>query len=465
MVEGGSSYDLVILGSGPGGYVAALRAGQLGMRTALVERAELGGLCLNWGCIPSKALLRNAEVLSLFREADRFGIHVDGLSADFGAAVDRSRQVVGRLTKGIGYLLRKGGIDVVRGTGALAGADAVTVRGETERDLGAKSVIIATGARQVELPSLPVDGRTVITSRHALELREAPPRVVIVGGGATGAEFAYLYRSYGSEVTLVELMPRLVPLEDADVGEQLARSFRRMGIDVRTGSRVLGVSGAPGGASVALSDGEAESAIECDRVLVAVGVTGNIEGIGLAEAGVRTERGFIPVDGRMATNVPGVFAIGDVTGEMPLAHVASAQAVAAVEHIAGLETRPLDYGLMPRAVYCRPQVASFGLTEAQAREAGHDVRVGRFPLAASGKALALAEHDGFVKVVSDAEIGEVLGVHMIGAEVTELLGEASMARALEATTEDVGALVHPHPTISEALKEAALAAEGEAIHV
>ncbi len=465
MVQSGSSYDLVILGSGPGGYVAALRAAQLGMRTALVERAELGGLCLNWGCIPSKSLLRNAEVLSLFREAERFGIHVDGLSADFGAAVDRSRQVVGRLTRGIGHLLQRGGVDVVRGAGALSGPRAVSVSGESARTLPASAVIVATGARQVDLPALPVDGETVITSRQALELREAPPRVVIVGGGATGAEFAYLYRSYGSEVTLVELMPRLVPQEDADVGDQLARSFRRMGIAVMTGSRVLGVSAGPGGASVAVSDGKSESAIECDRVLVAVGVTGNTEGIGLEEAGVRTERGFIPVDDRMATNVPGVHAIGDVTGRMPLAHVASAQAVTAVEGIAGRETRPLDYGLMPRAVYCRPQVASFGLTEAQAREAGHDVRVGRFPLAASGKALALAEQDGFVKVVADAEIGEVLGVHMIGAEVTELLGEATMARMLEATTEDVGALVHPHPTISEALKEAALAAEGEAIHV
>ena len=465
MVQDGAGYDLVILGSGPGGYVAGVRAGQLGMKTAVVEQAELGGVCLNWGCIPSKALLRNAEVLSLFREADRFGIRVEGLSADFGKAVDRSRQVVSRLTRGVGYLLDKSGVDVIRGTGALAGPGAVVVRGDGERRLTADSVMIATGARQRDLPNLPVDGSVVITSRQALELREAPGRVVIVGGGATGAEFAYLYRSYGSEVTVVELLPRLLPQEDEEVGSQLARSFRRMGINVMAGTSVLGVDSGPGGAAVTVSVGGTEEVIECDRVLVAVGVSGNVEGIGLEDAGVRVERGFIPVDEKMATNVPGIYAIGDVTGKMLLAHVASAQAVAAVEAMAGFDGPALDYGHMPRAVYCRPQVASFGLTEEQARDSGREIRVGKFPLAASGKALAMAEQDGFVKVVSDAEIGEILGVHMIGSEVTELLGEATLARTLEATTGEVGGLVHPHPTISEALKEASLAAEGEAIHV
>ncbi len=465
MVEDGSNYDLVILGSGPGGYVAGVRAGQLGMRTAVVERAELGGICLNWGCIPSKALLRNAEVLSLFREAERFGIHVDGLSADFGKAVDRSRQVVDRLTRGVGYLLKKSGVEVVRGEGALIDPATVRVSGEGERTLATSNVIVATGARQRELPNLPIDGSVVITSREALDLREAPPRVVIVGGGATGAEFAYLYRSYGSEVTVVEMLPRLVPLEDEEVGDQLARSFKRMGINVMTGSRVLKVGTGPEGASVAVSDGQAEETVACDRVLVAVGVTGNVEGIGLEEAGVSVESGFIPVDEKMATNVAGVYAIGDVTGKLLLAHVASAQAVAAVETIAGMDTPVLDYGLMPKAVYCQPQVASFGMTEEQARDSGRELKIGKFPLAASGKALAMAEQDGFVKVVSDAEVGEILGVHMIGSEVTELLGEATLARLLEATTGEIGWLVHPHPTISEALKEASLAAEGEAIHV
>lgn len=471
MVEGGSNYDLVILGSGPGGYVAGIRAGQLGMKTAVVERAEIGGVCLNWGCIPSKALLRNAEVLNLINEAGRFGIQVDGVAADFSKAIDRSREVVGRLTKGVGFLLKKNGVDVISGSGSLVDANTVRVApavgtgGDDPRTLNATNVMIATGARQRGLPNLPIDGTIVITSRQALELREAPKRVVIVGGGATGAEFGYLWNSYGSEVTIVELMPRLVPLEDEEVGVQLGRSFKKMGIKAMTGSQVLGVSSESGAAKVTVSDGETESVIECDRVLVAVGVAGNVEGIGLEEAGVATERGFIPVDDGMRTNVPGVYAIGDVTGKLLLAHVASAQGVTAVETMAGQDPPALDYGLMPKAVYCRPQVASFGMTEQEARDAGRELKIGKFPLSASGKALALAESDGFIKVVSDAEIGEILGVHMIGAEVTELLGEASLAKLLEGTTTEVGWLVHPHPTISEALKEAALAAEGEAIHV
>ena len=464
MAENGSEYDLVILGSGPGGYVAAIRASQLGMKTAVVERAEIGGICLNWGCIPSKSLLRNAEVLNLFREADRFGIEVFGMRADFGKAIDRSRQVVDRLTKGVSYLLKKNKIDVLVGTGVLVDAKTVRVDGDSPKTVTASNVMIATGARQRGLPNLPIDGSVVITSRQALESREAPGRVVIVGGGATGAEFGYLYRAYGVEVTIVELMDRMVPLEDEEVGDQLLRSFKKMGIKVLTGFQVLGVSTEAGVARVTVSGGETESVIECERVLVAVGVEGNIDGIGLEEVGVRTERGFIPIDDRMATNVPGVYAIGDVTGKLLLAHVASAQGVTAVETMAGMDPPTIDYGLMPRAVYCRPQVASFGMTEAQAREEGRDVKIGKFPLSASGKALAMAEPDGFIKVVADAEIGEILGVHMIGAEVTELLGEASLARLLEGTVTEIGSLVHPHPTISEALKEAALAAEGEAIH-
>ncbi len=464
MVENGSNYDLVILGSGPGGYVAGIRAGQLGMRTAVIERAEIGGICLNWGCIPSKALLRNAEVLSLFNEAERFGIEVGTVVGDFGKAIDRSREVVDRLTKGVAYLLNKNKVDVIRGSGALVDANTVRVDGESPQTLTASNVMIATGARQRGLPNLPIDGKVVITSRQALEMREAPGRVVIVGGGATGAEFAYLYNSYGSEVTIVELLPRMVPLEDDDVGAQLTRSFKKMGVKVMTEAHVLGITTESGTVKVTVSKGENESVIECDRVLVAVGVTGNIEDIGLEEAGVQTERGYIPIDDSMRTNVPGVYAIGDVTGKLLLAHVASAQGVTAVETMAGLEPPALDYDLMPKAVYCRPQVASFGMTEQAAREAGRELKIGRFPLSASGKALALGETDGFVKVVSDAEIGEILGVHMIGPEVTELLGEASLARLLEGTTTEIGWLVHPHPTISEALKEAALAAEGEAIH-
>ncbi len=465
MVESGSNYDLVILGSGPGGYVAGIRAGQLGMRTAVIERAEIGGICLNWGCIPSKALLRNAEVLSLVNEADRYGIEVSGVSADFGKAIDRSREVVDRLTKGVAYLLKKNKVDVISGTGSLVDAGTVRVEGESPQTLTAKNIMVATGARQRGLPNLPIDGKVVITSRQALEMREAPGRVVIVGGGATGAEFGYLYKSYGSEVTIVELLPRMVPLEDEDVGNQLTRSFKKMGVKVMTDSQVLGITTESGVAKVSVSKGGNESVIECDRVLVAVGVTGNIEDIGLEAAGVQSERGFIPVDDAMQTNVPGVYAIGDVTGKLLLAHVASAQGVTAVETMAGLQPPALDYDLMPKAVYSRPQVASFGMTEQAAREAGRELKIGKFPLSASGKALALGETDGFIKVVADAEIGEILGVHMIGAEVTELLGEASLAKLLEGTTTEIGWLVHPHPTISEGLKEAALAAEGEAIHV
>ncbi len=457
-------YDVLVLGSGPGGYVAAIRAGQLGMKTAVVERDALGGICLNWGCIPSKALLRNAEVLSVIRHAGDYGIGVGDVNPDFGKAIDRSRGVVGRLTRGVASLLRKNGVDHIRGTGALQ--DSRTVRvAEDGGVLSANNIIIATGASQRDIPGLPIDRETVITSREALELRDVPSRVVIVGGGATGCEFAYVWRTYGAEVTIVELMPRLVPNEDEEISAQLERSFRRQGIKSVTGARarVTGVGG--GSAQVAISTGEGSRVEECDKVLVAVGVQGNTAGIGLEAAGVRTERGFIPVDDSMRTNVPGIYAIGDVTGKMLLAHVASAQGVTAVERIAGLDPQPLDYVQIPRAIYCRPQVASFGLTEAQAREQGYPVKVGRFPMAASGKALAMNESEGMIKLVVDEEIGEILGAHMIGAEVTELLGELGMTKLLEATTAELGWLVHPHPTISEAVKEAALAAEGEAIHI
>ncbi len=457
-----ADYDLVVLGSGPGGYVAAIRAAQLGMKTAVVERDALGGVCLNWGCIPSKALLRNAEVLDLVRHAGDFGISFDNLSYDFGAAIDRSRRVVRRLTMGIASLLRKNGIEHVEGTGVLRDRSTIQVDGGT---LSAHNVIVATGARERAVPGLPVDREVVITSREALELRETPERVVIVGGGATGVEFAHVYRTYGAEVTLVELLPRLVPLEDEEISQQLERAFFKQGIKAMTGAMVRGVEVSGGAAAVTVSSGGEESVIECDRVLAAVGVQGNIEGIGLEEVGVETERGFVRIDDRMATNVEGVYAIGDVTGKMLLAHAASAQGVAAAESIAGLNTPRLDYELMPRAIYCRPQVASFGLTEAQARERGHSVKVGRFPMAASGKALALGETGGMVKLVVDSEIGEILGAHMIGSEVTELLGELALTRLLEGTTNELGWAVHPHPTISETLKEAALAADGEAIHI
>ncbi len=433
------------------------------MKTALVERDEVGGICLNWGCIPSKALIRNAEVLSLVKHAADFGISFDNLQYDFGKAVDRSRQVVKRLTSGVHSLLKKNKVEVIKGTGALRDRNTIQVQGG--QTLTARNVIIATGARQRQLPALAIDHEVIITSRDALALREVPSRVVIVGGGATGAEFAYVYRSYGAEVTIVELLPRLVPNEDEDISRQLQRAFDRQGIKTMAGAQVTSVSVADHAARVAISGGSGETVIECDKVLVAVGVQGNTDGIGLENAGVATQRSFVTIDEKMQTSVPGIYAIGDVTGKLLLAHVASAQGVTAVETIAGLNPPQLDYSLMPRAIYCNPQVASFGLTEAQAREQGYSIKVGKFPFTASGKALALAETEGMIKLVVDSEVGEVLGAHMIGAEVTELLGEVSLARLLEGTTTELGWLVHPHPTISEMVKEAALAAEGQAIHI
>ena len=460
-----ADYDVVVIGAGPGGYVAAIRAAQLGMSTAVIEDDNLGGVCLNWGCIPSKSLLRNAEVLELVKNAGEYGISVGEVSHDYGKAIDRSRQVVGRLTGGIGSLFRKNGVEHITGFGTLRSANTIAIDG-AERAISADNVILATGARARQIPGIPVDGETVLTSREAIVLREVPERVVIVGGGAIGVEFADIYHSYGAEVTIIEMLPNLVPLEDEEVSQTLERAFRRRGIGYRTGATVKGIAVEDGVATVTVADADgAESEIECDKVLVAIGVQGNSEGIGLEAAGVETERGFIPVDDQMRTNVPGVYAIGDVTGKLPLAHVASAQAVTAAEAIAGMNPMPLDYTYMPRATYCRPQIASFGLTERQAADAGYSFKVGRFPMAASGKALAMGESGGMVKLIVDSEVGELLGAHMIGTEATELLGEVGLSRLLEGTTTELGWLVHPHPTISETIKEAALAVEGEAIHI
>ena len=456
-------YDVAIIGSGPAGYVAAIRAAQLGMKTALVERSEVGGICLNWGCIPSKALLRNAEVLSLFRRADDFGITVDGLQPDYGKAIDRSREVVGTLTRGLAFLLRRNKVEVVKEEGQLAGGGVVTLTSGND-SLSAGHVILATGARPRELPGLPVDHRVVVTSREALEQRDLPERVVIVGGGAVGVEFAYVYNAYGAQVTIVEMLPHLLPSEDEEISRELERALSRQGITVQTETQVRTFQGGSN-PKVTISGKNGDVELGCDQVLVAVGVKPNTEDLGLEEIGVETEHGFIKIDEGMATSALEVYAIGDVTGKVLLAHVGMAQGVAAVERIAGLEVPTLNYVDMPRATYCLPQVGSFGLTERQAREQGYEVKVGKFPFQASGKALALGEGEGMVKVVADAQTGEVLGAHMIGAEVTELLGEASLARLLEGTTQEVGWLVHSHPSLSEALKEAALAAQDRAIHM
>lgn len=461
-----ADYDVVIIGAGPGGYVAAIRAAQLGMKTVVVERDELGGICLNWGCIPTKSLLRNAEVLGLFRRAEEFGIHVDGLTHDFGAAIDRSRKVATRLTRGVTYLFRKNGVEHIVGEGVLRGPGQVEVKG-TGQVIEASSVIVATGARPRTLPNLPVDGRLVMTSREALERKDLPESVVIVGGGAIGCEFAYLYNAYGVRVTVIELLPRLLPLEDPEVSQQLERAFRVQGITVLTGTKIVGYEASNGadGIAVNLETPSGNESLTAAAALEAVGIQGNTEDIGLEAAGVATERGFIVIDEGMRTNVPSIFAIGDVTGKLPLAHVASAQGVAVVEALAGLDTAPLDYGIVPRAVYCQPQVASWGLSEEAAREAGHEIQVGKFPFTANGKALGLGEPQGSVKLVVDARYGAILGAHLIGPDVTELLAELSMTRALEGTADELGAMVHAHPSLSEALKEAALAARGQPIHL
>lgn len=457
-------YDLVVIGAGPGGYVAAIRAAQLGLKCAVVERDSLGGVCLNWGCIPSKALLRNAEVVSYFRRAEEFGLRFDNFSADFSAAIDRSRKVVDRNVRGVSYLLRKNEVDHLTGEAVLRGNGVVEVAPEG-RKLQAKNIIVATGARPRSIPALPVDGDKIITSKEAIVLADLPESIVIVGGGAIGLEFAYLYRMYGIEVTMVELLPRLAPGEDQEISRQVERSFGRHGINIITGAGVTGVADVAGRLQVSVSKNENEQVITCDKVLAAIGVQPNSENLGLESLGVATEGGYVQVDGSMLTNVPGVYAIGDVTGKLALAHVASAQATVAAEAIAGQEPQPLDYTMMPRATYCQPQVASFGLTEDQAVAAGHDVKIGKFNVQANGKAMGMGESDGMIKLVVDSRYGEILGAHLVGPEVTELLGELALTRLLEGTTLELGWLVHAHPTISEIIKEAALAAEGRAVHM
>ena len=464
-----SNYDLVVIGSGPGGYVAAIRAGQLGLKTAILEPAELGGVCLNWGCIPSKALLKNAEIVSYFKRAEEFGLKMDNFSADFSVAIDRSRKVVDRNTKGVAFLLDKNKVDHIQGTGKIVGAGKVEVGPDGTVPGGsiieAKNIIVATGARPRSIPPLPVDGDKIITSRESIVMKDLPSSIVIVGGGAIGVEFAYIYKMYGVQVTIVEMLPRLVPNEDEDISAHLERAFKRHHIDFLTGAGVTGVDTSGSSVKVTVEKDGAAQTLECDKVLVAIGIQPNVEDIGLETVGIAIDRTGIVVDEKMATNVAGIYAIGDVNGKMPLAHVASAQAMIAVETIAGLETQPLDYAYMPRATYCMPQIASFGLTEAQAKEQGRDINVGTFNVQANGKALAMGEGSGLVKLVVDAKYGEILGGHMIGPEVTELLGELSMTRLLEGTVLELGWAVHAHPSLSEILKEAALGAQGRTIHM
>jgi len=459
-----ADFDVVVLGAGPGGYVAAIRAAQLGLKTAIIEKDSVGGVCLNWGCIPSKSLLRNAEVLNLVNNAEEFGITFENLTYDFSKAISRSREVVDKLTSGVQYLLNKNQVELIEGTGKLTEPHEIEIL-ENNRKFTSDNIIIATGARQRDIDSMPIDHHIVINSRDALSMSEIPDDITIIGAGATGVEFAHIYRSYGAKVTLVEMMDRIIPNEDSEISDLLRKSFAEREIDIKVGVTVKSIQASNGTALVTLVANGEEHLITSDKVLVAVGVQPNTDGIGLEGAGITTDKGFISIGENMETNVSGVYAIGDVTGKMLLAHVATAQAVTAVEYIAGLNPAPIDYHLLPRAIYCEPQVASFGMTEAQARNHGIEIQIGRFPFSASGKAVALGHTEGIIKLVIDPEIGEILGAHMIGPEVTELLAELSMTKLLEGTTAELGWLVHPHPTISETLKEAALDSNGEAIHI
>ncbi len=461
-----STYDVVIIGAGPGGYVAAIRAAQLGMKVALVEREHLGGVCLNWGCIPTKALLRNAEVARLLGEGKEYGFSVENVTLDYGAAIDRSRKIAARLVKGVETLMKGNHIEVVWGSAKLASPTGVAVTneaGETQT-LTAKAIILATGSRARLIPGVAADGERVLTARHALERRVLPKSAIIIGAGPIGLEFATVWRAYGANVTVVEMLEHILPAEDKEAADVLAGHFRRMKVQVLTSTRVEGVATTANGVQVRVNGPKGEQTLEGDVALVAIGVQPNSEDLGLEAAGVLTDRGWIKVDGFMRTNVPTVYAIGDVNGLLPLAHVASAQALLAVETIAGHKTKPFDVNVMPRGTYTSPQVASFGLSEAKAREQGLTVRVGKFPFLANGKALGLGDNAGFVKIVAEERSGEIVGAVIVGPEATELLAELVLARTAELTPDEIAHTMHAHPTLNEAVMEAAHSVFGKAIH-
>ncbi len=457
-----SKYDLIILGSGPGGYVAAIRASQLGLKTAIVEKENLGGVCLNWGCIPTKALLKSAQVFDYLKHAEDYGLTVKEFDKDFGKVVDRSRNVADGMSKGVQFLMKKNKIDVIDGYGKLKPGKKVDVDG---KEYSADHIIISTGARSRELPNLKQDGEKVIGYREAMTLKKQPKSMIVVGSGAIGVEFAHFYNSMGTEVTIVEYLPNLVPVEDEDVSKQFERSFKKAGIKVMTNSSVekLDTSGKTVKATVKTKKGE--EILEAEIVLSAVGIISNIENIGLEEVGIVTDKGKIMVNDFYQTNIPGYYAIGDIVPGPALAHVASAEGITCVEKIAGLNVEPIDYGNIPGCTYASPEIASVGMTEKQAKEAGYELKVGKFPFSASGKASASGEKDGFVKVIFDAKYGEWLGCHMIGAGVTDMIAEAVLGRKLETTGYEVLKTIHPHPTMSEAVMEAVADAYGEVIHL
>ena len=461
------AYDVAIIGSGPGGYVAAIRASQLNLNTVLIERENLGGICLNWGCIPTKALLKSAETLSQFKHAKDFGISVDNLSFDFSKIIERSRRVADTNSKGVDFLMKKNKIEVLKGKGKIKSPGVVAVSGEDGKtsEIRAKHIIVATGGRPRSIPGIDFDGKQIIEYRKAMSLEEQPKSMVIIGAGAIGIEFAYFYNQLGTEVTMIEMLDQILPIEDKEVSELLAKSFKKNKVNIHTSARVEGVKTGKSGVEVTFSKDGKKDTVKADKALIAIGIQGNVENLGLEENNVNIERGFIKVNEWYQTNVPGIYAIGDITGPPLLAHVASHEGLICVEKIAGLTPHALDYGSIPGCTYCQPQVASIGMTEAAAKDAGYSLKIGRFPYAASGKARAIGERDGFVKLIFDAKYGELLGAHIIGAEATELIAELGIAKALETTPAELAKTIHAHPTLSEMIMEAAGAALGEAIHI
>ncbi len=460
-------FDLIVLGSGPGGYVAAIRAAQLGLKTAIVEKENLGGVCLNWGCIPTKALIKSAQVFEYMNHAEDYGLSVKDASHDFSKVVGRSRDVAEGMSKGVQFLMKKNKIEVIMGSGVVKPGKKIEVTDADGKQstVSAKNIIIATGGRSRELPSLPQDGKKIIGYREAMTLKDQPKSMVIVGSGAIGVEFAYVYNAMGTKVTIVEYMPRIVPVEDEEVSKELERTFKKAKMDIKTGAEVTKVDTSGKGCVVTYKDKKGEHTIECDVVLSAVGVQANIENIGLESTGIKTDKGKIKVDEFYRTNIDGYYAIGDVVPGQALAHVASAEGIICVEKIAGENPEPIDYNNIPGCTYCSPEISSVGYTEAAAKEAGYDLKVGKFPFSASGKAKAAGASGGFVKVIYDAKYGELLGAHMIGANVTEMIAEMVAARKLETTGHEILKTVHPHPTMSEAVMEATAAAYGEVIHL
>ncbi len=461
------NFDLIIIGSGPGGYVAAIRASQLGLKTAIVEKESLGGICLNWGCIPTKALLKSAQVFEYLNHASDYGITVTGGKADFNAIVKRSRDVATGMSRGVQFLMKKNKIEVLTGNGKVKPGSKVEVTDAAGKktEYTAKSIILATGSRSKELPNLKQDGKKIIGYREAMNLSTQPKSMIVVGAGAIGIEFAYFYNSIGTSVTVAEFLPNIVPVEDEDVSKELEKIYKKKGINIMTGASVEKVDTSGNSCKVTVKSAKGTEVLECDIVLSAVGISTNIENIGLEECGIKTEKGKILIDDFYQTNVKGVFAIGDIVKGPALAHVASAEGIICVENIAGKKPQPLDYNNIPGCTYCQPEIASVGMTEKAAKDAGLQIKVGKFPFSASGKASAAGAKEGFVKVIFDAKYGEWLGAHMIGASVTEMIAEVVVARKLETTGHEIIKSVHPHPTMSEAIMEAAAAAYGEVIHL